>query len=58
MYVYASIGFKQIISEEEEEDNQLLIHQTANFHPDDKIAKNKKKMEIMCVSFSQCNDND
>ena len=55
MYVYASLGFKQIISEEEEEENQVLTNQRVNFHPDDKIPR---KTGIICVAFSPSKEID
>ena len=55
LFVYASVGFKQIKSEEEEEQAKVLKRQGSNLHPDDKISR---KTEIICIAFSQHNNSD
>ena len=48
-YVYVSLGFKQIPSEEEEKQEREYKHQNSNLHPED--VKNKKE-EIICTAFT------
>ena len=55
MFVYASLGFKQIKSEEEEKADKELKRQGSNLHPDDKISR---KTEVICVAFTHHNNID
>ena len=47
-YVYVSLGFKQIPSEDDEEQERNFKRQSSNLHPDDIQNKNK---EIICIGF-------
>ena len=47
--VYASLGFKQILSEEEERQSKQNKRLSSNLHPED--VKMTKKKEILCIAF-------
>ena len=48
LYVYISLGCKQIKSEEEEETERSYKKQSSNLHPDDMISK---QSEIVCLAL-------
>ena len=48
LYVYVSLGFKQIPSEDDEEQERNFKRQSSNLHPDD--IQNKKE-EVICIAF-------
>ena len=50
LFVYISLGFKHIKSEEEEEEERTLRRQNSNLHPDDMASKTT---ELMCVAFTR-----
>ena len=52
MGVYISLGFKQILSPEEEEREKSLQRQSSNLHPDD---TNNRRTEILCLAMERHN---
>ena len=52
VFVYASLGFKQIQSAEEEEREQSFHRQSSNLHPDE-ANNSSKRAELLCLSMKR-----